>query len=207
MKYAIIDTETSGLFDFSKPADAEGQPRLAHIAMFLINEDGEITREIDLHINPDGWSIDPESEAARVNGLTQDFLEKHGVPVSEVLDEYNQIIDDGYVIAAYNAQFDTKVMRAELRLADRDDKFETTPNICLMRACVDICKIPKMRGRGWKFPKLIEACEHFKVELSGAHNARNDAMAALEIFRKLKELDALPAPKVHFAKNKPEPIS
>ena len=25
-KVLIIDTETSGLFDFSKPADAEGQP-------------------------------------------------------------------------------------------------------------------------------------------------------------------------------------
>ena len=33
MKYAVIDTETSGLFDFSKPAEAEGQPRLASLAI------------------------------------------------------------------------------------------------------------------------------------------------------------------------------
>lgn len=39
MKYLIIDTETTGLFDFSKPADGEGQPRLAQICM--IEWDGE----------------------------------------------------------------------------------------------------------------------------------------------------------------------
>ena len=31
-KSVVIDTETSGLFDFSKPASAEGQPRMASIA-------------------------------------------------------------------------------------------------------------------------------------------------------------------------------
>jgi hypothetical protein len=34
--YVIIDTEGSGLFDFSKPADAEGQPRLAQLAMIYM---------------------------------------------------------------------------------------------------------------------------------------------------------------------------
>ena len=39
MKYVVIDTETSGLFDFSKPADAEGQPRLASLAMVFLDQD------------------------------------------------------------------------------------------------------------------------------------------------------------------------
>ena len=33
MKFVVLDTETSGLFDYCKPADADGQPRLAEIAL------------------------------------------------------------------------------------------------------------------------------------------------------------------------------
>jgi hypothetical protein len=35
MNYLALDTEGSGLFDFTKPADAPGQPRLAAIGMIL----------------------------------------------------------------------------------------------------------------------------------------------------------------------------
>lgn len=207
MKYAITDTETSGLFDFSKPADAEGQPRLCHLCMVLVDEDGQIEREIDLHVKPDGWTLDPESQAAKVNGLTQEWLEENGTDILVILEKYTEIIDAGYVIAAFNAQFDTKIMRAELRRAGLDDRFETTPNICLMKACIGICKIPKARGNGYKFPKLSEACAHFKIEPNGEHNASDDAHAAVEIFHWLKRLDCLPEPSVKYAKNRPEAVT
>lgn len=202
MKYVVIDTETSGLFDFSKPADAEGQPRLAHLAMIFVDEELGEEKRSEFFIRPDGWTLG--EEVTKVHGLTTEYLIEVGLPVSAVIAEYAQAIDDGYVVVAFNAQFDTKIMRGEMRRAEIDDRFDRTPNICVMRALVDICKVPKKTGKGFKFPKLSEACEHFKIVNEAEHSATGDAEACLHLFRKLHVLDALPLPAVHFAKLIPE---
>lgn len=142
MKYAVIDTESSGLFDFSKPADAIGA--------------------------------------------------------------YAEAVDDGAVVVAFNAQYDTKIMRGEMRRAGVDDRFERTPNICAMRALVDICQIPKKTGRGFKFPKLSEACAYFEIVNNAEHSAAGDADACVALLRKLRELGRLPVPAVYYAKAAPE---
>jgi DNA polymerase III epsilon subunit-like protein len=202
-KFAVIDTETSGLFDFSKPADADGQPRLAHLAMILLDADFSVERTIDLFVKPDGWEMVAGGEAARVNGLTTEYLNERGVPVVEALAAYAQVIDDGYVIAAFNAQYDTKVMRGEMRRAGIDDRFERTPNVCVMRALTDICQVPRKTGRGFKFPKLAEACAHFEMTNEAEHTASGDAQACLSLLLKLRDLGALPDAAVHYAKNPP----
>lgn len=202
--YLVIDTETSSLFDFSKPANAPGQPRLAHLAMIWLNADLFQERAVDYYIKPDGWVI--EDGAAKVNGLTQEMLHEKGIPVAQALSLYEQAIREGRIVVAFNAQFDTKIMRAELRRDGRDDLFEQTPNICTMRELVGVCKLPKANGKGYKFPKLTEACAHFRIPYSDAHTATADALACAELLRKLRWLKLMPEPKVHFAKNRPLPI-
>lgn len=201
-KYAVIDTESSGLFDFKQPADADGQPRLAQLAVILLYDDLKESAAHDFFIKPDGWSMQPEASA--VNGLTDEILNARGVPVRQVLDFYAALIDEGYTIAAFNAQFDTKVMRGEMRRAGMDDRFEKTPNVCLMRASTGVCKVPRAKGNGYKFPKLVEACEYFKIGLPDAHSATGDVRAAAQILRFLAQIDCLPEATVHFAKNPPQ---
>ena len=55
-RYVVIDVETSCLFDFSKPADAEGQPRLAHMALIYLDSEFNVERDYDVLIRPDGWT-------------------------------------------------------------------------------------------------------------------------------------------------------
>ena len=202
MKFAIIDTETSGLFDFSKPADADGQPRLAHLHMIKIDDDGEGVRVVDLFVKPDGWEI---SEAvSAINGLTTEKLAEIGVPISEAIDAYAKAIDEGHIVVAFNAQYDTKVMRGEMRRAEVDDRFDRTPNICIMRALTNICQIQKKTGKGWKFPKLSEACAHFGIENDAEHSADGDARACRALFNRLRADGALPDAAVHYAKVQPD---
>ena len=85
------------------------------------------------------------------------------------------------------------------------DLFEQTPNICVMRAATPVCKVPKKSGSGYKFPKLAEACGHFKIAQQAQHTAMDDARVAAQIMRELAALGALPEPEVHFAKEKPAP--
>lgn len=202
VRYAIIDTETSGLFDFTKPADAEGQPRLASLGIILLDENLAETLAVEMFVKPDGWEMAPELEL--INGLTTAKLNEVGIPVADVLKVYTEIVDGGYVVVAFNAQFDLKMMRGELRRAGIDDRFERTPNLCVMRASVDVCRVPKKTGRGFKFPKLSEACKHFGIVQENEHSALGDARAALGVFRQLHGMNALPVAEVHYAKTEPE---
>lgn len=205
MKYAIFDTETNGLFRFKDeqgrpvPADHPSQPRLAHLAMILVDEQLREERSIDLYVRPNGWSMTPESSS--INGLTDQFLIENGADILDVLDQYVRVIDAGYVLVAYNAQFDTKQMRGELRRAGMDDRFDRTPNICAMRSSMKLGV--KKPGGGGGFPKLEHVCEHLGIKLEGAHTAGGDTRACLAVFRYLHANGLLQEAKVHYAKTPP----
>jgi len=206
MKVIVFDTESNGLFDFSKPADADGQPRLAHFAALPIDTDVpdweknlEGLTMVERYVLPDGWAM--TTEATAVNGLTDAFLSEHGVPIGQVLDIYDQFIRGGYVVAAFNVQHDAKIMRAEFRHAGRDDLFEQTPNTCLMRACrgMDIKKLNGKKGQ----PGLVDVCAHLGIVNSAPHKANGDTMSAAHIFAWLFTTGRLIEPAVHYAKSHP----
>lgn len=200
MKYLVIDTETSGLPNWKLPADAPGQPRLAQLGMLVLDDIDASPVSLGMYIQPDGWVMDPGAE--KVNGLSTGFLRERGVPVTEALEQYVELVDAGYVVVAFSARFDLKIMRGELRRAGWDDRFERTPNICVMRACTDILRLPKGKFGGYKFPKLEEACRHFGIVNTKTHDALGDASAAYKIFRALHGIGRLPAPAVHYAKER-----
>ena len=204
MKVAVIDTETNDLPDYTKPADDPCQPRLASLAIICLElgEDGTASdvREFTFKIKPEGWEMKPG--ASKVNGLTTEDLIATGEPVLGVLGAYQNIVEMGHVIAAYNAQHDCKVMRGELRRAGLDDMFERTFNVCLMRACEPL-KIKKASGKGG-WPKLSDACRHFEIPVEpDVHTAINGARCALGVLLALKKLGKLPEAAVHKAKDKP----
>lgn len=200
MKHCIFDTETNGMFDFSLPADDPSQPRLAWLYAILVDETLDAVEVIDLKVKPDGWSMTPE--ATEVNGLTDEILEAEGVPVADVLDAWNRLVDEGYEFFAFNARFDAKQMRAELRRAERDDRFEETKNGCLMIACRGL-GVKKMNGKGGQ-PRLIDCTNHFGIDHENPHQGKDDTWAAYEIYKILAERGDLPEAKVHYAKNRPE---
>lgn len=185
MKYLVFDTETTGLFDWSKPADAEGQPRLASWAMLYVDEDLEIEcRDYQL-VKPDGWVMPLETQA--INGLTQERLEAEGVPAIQALVALRCAIAEGWTLVAHNLSFDTKVMRGELRRAQLSDE-GCLDGICTMRTLTQACGLPKKTGSGLKFPRLDEACKIILGrELPDAHNALVDAKACLWLLRAMRD--------------------
>lgn len=211
--YVVFDTENNGLFEYkdpvtkvSIPADAPGQPRLASICAIIADQHGnEISRSIR-YIKPEGWSMrdlehktkEGKQTASEVNGLTDEFLSENGVPVRQVLDEWHGYIDQGLVVAAYNAQHDNKQMRAELRRAGMDDRFEETKNTCLMRSLKPY-KEQGLKVAGWGMVKLSVACEFFGIPLIDAHDAEADTVAALGVLKVLIRDGNLLEPKVHYA--------
>ena len=203
-KFTIFDTETTGLFDFKQPAHLPFQPRLAHANIIYADAEGNALAAHDFIIKPDAnWLpqhfADLESES-NPNKLTREILERDGQPIELFLNTWTQSVKAGLIATAYNAQFDCKVVRAELRRDERDDMFEQTPNVCVMRPMTAICKLPKNRGGGFKFPKLAEALEFLGEKLENAHTAAADTEGARKVLQFLISQDALPEPQVHFAR-------
>lgn len=200
MKYAVIDVETSGIVDYTKPADDPSQPRLASLGIVMLYEDMTTQAEHEFYVRPDGWEM--TAEATAVNGLTTEFLRANGEHVITVLTRYRTLIDAGYAIAAYGAQSDCKILRGECRRAGLYDMFEKTKNVCLMRACLPL-KMPKANGKGG-WPKLEDACRFFGLEPEPKpHTALNGARCAAGVLRALSLNGPLPAAKIHYAKGKP----
>lgn len=205
-KYVVIDTETSALFGAYKdaagkpiPADAEGGPRLAELAMVFLDDDLHTERETALYVRPDNWKMDPG--ATEKNGLTDEFLNEHGQDIAIVLEEYRKAIEDeGRVVIAFGAQFDCKIMRGELRRAGMGDMFDITLNTCLMRSCQGL-GIKKANGKGG-WPSLSDVCAHFGIDQEKAHTGLGDARAGAAILPKLIELGVLQPPGIHKAKGR-----
>lgn len=201
--YIVVDTEGTGLFKYDQPADAPGQPRMASLSIIYVDEALEIEREFHLFIRPDVNDYKMEEGAFKAHGLTVEFLNEHGVPVTEALNEYISAIDNGRTVVCHNSQHDLKQIRAELRRAGMQDRFENTPNICTMRAMTNVCKIPPRGNRGgYKWPALSEALLFIGSENLGDHSAKNDALGALELLRYMKAHGLMPEGQVHYKKDR-----
>lgn len=193
MSYFCFDTETNGLFRFRDQngnplrADAPGQPRMAHAVIIVLNDALEDVETFDIYVRPDGWEMTPETTA--INGLTTEFLMENGRPVREALDIYAGLIDAGRQPVAFNSDFDTKVLRAELRRAGMDDRFAATNAICAMKHSMALGVRKADGSKGW--PKLSDVCRHLGIELD-AHKAASDARACVDIFRHLMKGGFIP---------------
>lgn len=198
--HLVVDCETTGLFDYTLPADADGQPRLCQIGMIWLDEDFSTVREAEYLIKPTDWKL--TEKAAAVNGLTQELLENEGVHVGDPLQLYADAIDNRHVIVGFNSPYDVKLLRGELRRARMKDRFMQTRTLCVMRGCSDIVGARTKNGRK-KVPSLDEACQFFGIEREPVpHRALGGARAALEILRRLRAMGKMPAYQDPYDKTK-----
>jgi DNA polymerase-3 subunit epsilon len=171
---AVVDTETTGIPDFRKPADDPSQPRVAAIACVLVDLQSRANVGSFFHlIRPDGWEM--PAEAGAINGLTNDMLRRYGVPVARALATYNAAIDLGVMVVCHNVDFDMKMLRGEFRRAGLPDRYDETPTFCTYRAAPE-----ELRDRGGR--KLQNVYRYWTGrEPPKAHAAMVDVLMVREI--------------------------
>ncbi|TDR27859.1 3'-5' exonuclease [Hydromonas duriensis] len=174
--YLIFDTETTGI-DFATM-------RLVEIAWLVCDGSGAIIHQRNYLIKPNGFIM--PLETSKYNGITQSMLIAEGVDIVQVLNEFSQDLKTVDAVVAHNLEFDNKVMAKEYRLLGEKNPISFVEGFCTMKESTNYCKLPKKRGKGYKFPRLYEL--HlilFNNYFSNEHRALADAVACKNCFFEL----------------------
>jgi len=162
---AVFDLETTGIdIDTCRIVTA-------HVG--VIGSDGAVLEQRQ-------WLVDPGVEiptaATLIHGVTTERARLEGQPaaqaVAEIIDALRDAARRGHPIVAYNAAYDLSVLHREAERyaheAFRGPAFVIDPLV--------IDKAVDRFRRGKR--TLTAACEHYGVELTAAHDAGADAIAA-----------------------------
>ncbi|MCV6628646.1 MAG: DNA polymerase III subunit alpha [Flavobacteriaceae bacterium] len=215
--YLIFDTETTGLPKrWNAPiTDVDNWPRAIQIAWQLHDEMGKLIEHQDYLIQPEGFTIPYDAE--RIHGISTELAQEQGVPMTEVLEKFNQAIEKSKFIVGQNVGFDNNIMGCEYHRFDTQTKLNELP---VLDTCTEttasLCQIPGGRGGKFKLPTLTELHEFlFQVPFAEAHNATADVEATTRCFFELirkrvftkEQLDVDADYWNRFSEANPEPIA
>jgi hypothetical protein len=185
-KILIIDCETSGLaFGSDNPAVHLDQYFQA-VSWGIIVADADTLTPLDelyVEIQWDGksqWS--PQAE--KVHGLSKEYLNKNGVPMSQAVEEIGSLIlkhfgPNGYPnIAGNNPHFDLCFLRQTLRSEGIEIRFSN--------------RLIDTNSIGFAVYGTYSSDELFDIvspnERTGTHNALDDARNVLKVLKRTKQL-------------------
>lgn len=165
-RIAVFDTETTGL-------DLR-ESRIVTACVVELDASGSVVgRNVE-------WLADPGIEiptlAANVHGVTTEYAREHGRPaaevVAEVLDALRAFFSAGIPVVAYNAPYDFTILKHEALRHGLEPILDPSPVLdpLVIDKFVDQYRSGKRR--------LENAAQVYGVELSEAHNATADAIAA-----------------------------
>ncbi len=165
-KLAVFDLETTGL--------VLDQARIVTACVTVIDENGEIADDqLEWLANP---GIPIPEVATAVHGIDNETAQRDGRPpkdvVAEVLAKLSSFFEAGIPVVAYNAPYDFTILHYEALRNGLAPLSNPAP-------VIDPLVIDKFldRYRGGK-RRLELTAAHYGVELTDAHNATADAVAA-----------------------------
>jgi DNA polymerase-3 subunit epsilon len=180
---AVFDLETTGL-------DLQ-QARIVTACAVAIDEQGQVTGS---NIE---WLADPGIEipvaASNVHGVTTEIAKARGrnskEVVSEILETLRAFFSAGIPVVAYNAPYDFTILHYEALRNGLEPLFDPKP-------IIDPLVIDKFVDQYRSGKRTLEfAASVYGVQLSDAHNATADAVAAGKVAQAiaLKHAGKLPA--------------
>jgi DNA polymerase-3 subunit epsilon len=169
-QWLILDVETTGL------KHEEGH-RVIEVGYCLV-ERRQVVRNESWLINPQIQSL--HEDITRITGLTLADLMPHP-PFKHNLSKLCQLINDAFVLAAYNEPFDRGFFRNEFALCESE-----LPEKPWLDPCIWVKHFDKFQ----KGKKLTEAAARRNIQVVGAHRAAADAEMAARVM--LSMIESLP---------------
>ncbi|GAA0876489.1 DNA polymerase III subunit alpha [Wandonia haliotis] len=214
--YIIFDTETTGLpRDWNAPVtDTDNWPRCVQIAWQIHDDMGRLVEAKDYLVKPDGFDIPFDAE--RIHGISTELAEQQGIPIQEVLEDFNRALGQAKFVVGQNIGFDLNIMGAEFyRYGVDSPMLEMKVLDTCTEDTANLCQIPGGRGGKYKLPTLTELHSYlFGEPFAEAHNATADVEATtrcfLELVRRgefsIEQLDVEERYIENFKEFNPQPI-
>ncbi|MBI6117615.1 DNA polymerase III subunit alpha [Salegentibacter maritimus] len=214
--YLIFDTETTGLPKrWDAPlTDSDNWPRCIQIAWQLHDDMGRLIESQDYLVKPEGFNIPYDAE--KVHGISTELAAEEGIPLSEMLEKFQEALSKTKFVVGQNVGFDINIMGAEFYRETMENNLQELP---VLDTCTEVtaqmCKIPGGRGGKFKLPTLTELHEYLFGEPFGeAHNATADVEATTRCFLELvrqraytsEQLDVADDYFENFSEANPQPI-
>lgn len=191
----FFDTETTGLPN-KKPVLDPNQARLIQLGAILASSKGEILHTINTLVQIGDAIINPYALAA--HGITAEKANSEGIHPKEAFEQFHRLADSAECLVCHNHNFDFQIIKLTAKQITEHYEDPTDPDImlseiedipfyCTMVQATEFCALPKKKGSGFKYPKLMELYSIlFGKEFSGAHDAMADVTATMECFFELK---------------------
>ena len=98
-----------------------------------------------------------------VHGFSMEKLNRlsNGKKFKDYIDIIEKDFNSASLIVSHNTAFDFMFMRAEFERLGKT--FYTNKEFCTMKGFTPICKLPKKKGEGFKYPKLNELCSFLNI--------------------------------------------
>ncbi|TXF77635.1 DNA polymerase III subunit alpha [Chryseobacterium sp.] len=197
--YLIFDTETTGLpKNFNAPlTDSDNWPRMVQIAWQLHDRDGNLLENQDYIIKPEGYDI--PFNATRIHGISTKMAREEGRDLTEVLEEFQQVLRKAEVVAGHNIDFDYKIAGAEFHRKFVDNTLQQIPSADTMELGTEYCQLGGGKNGRYKSPKLEELYEKlYGQKFDEAHNAAADVNATAQVFFEMARIGIIPAEKLRI---------
>ena len=187
-QYLFFDTETTGLPYYAQiPAESvpDNWPRLVQLSWIITDDQGNITKEMNKFIIPEGFTI-PE-DATRIHGITTEYADYWGEKLERVLHVFNKSLKKADYIICHNTWFDTNVVCSEMKRMNIPTTIMEKKSYCTMLSGTDLCAI-EGEFRGYKWPTLQELHSYlFRRKFSDAHDALADVKAVAKCFWEMRD--------------------
>jgi len=166
MRFAIVDTETTGLY----PAT----DRLLQLGVVIVRGDGTIEHQFATHIKR--LVLKPGRLGAHhVHGITRGDLHR-GMPAEAALQELQSLLK-GTVFTAHNAAFDLGFLRAEAKRANF--ALDIPTHICTLKMS------RALDPQSAKSHKLSEIARRYNLVIEREHDALADALVTAAVLPRL----------------------
>jgi len=195
--FLIFDTETTGLpKNWNAPiTDSDNWPRMVQLAWQIHDRKGKFVENKNFVVIPEGYEIPFATE--KIHGISTEKAHKIGIPLTEVLAEFNKDLEKVDYVIGHNVSFDINIVGAEYHRKGVENALIKKIDVDTKDESTDFCQIPGGRGGKFKWPKLDELHQIlFEEKFDEAHNASADVNATARCFLELVRLGVITAEKL-----------
>ena len=201
--YCVFDLETTGLPIFNKDGKYRfhnfknlkmyDPARIVSISWIVLDNFGNIVKQAYHVVRPLDFSIDNDSVATKIHGITHEIAIEKGILWEKVYNEFVVDLRSCHTLVAHNLQFDLSIMLSEMFRYNKQDGVREM----LSKGRICTVQLGRIAMNQNKAPKLSDLYKYlYNEDIKNAHDAYYDTLHCCKCLTAMMQI---PSVQAHFA--------